>query len=212
MSRYTFRIISAVTMLAAITACADANAERDAAANRTRSLATGTTLRLATITDVTSGRDEAGKPFTARAVSASLNTAGDTVIPVGAVMAGTVTVIHSAASPGATGRLEVAFRSIRFGGQVYPIQTRVVSLATAQVGRGVTIDDGAKVGAGVVVGAVAGRVIGGNATGTAVGAVAGGAAGAVYANRTKNHDIVLTPGSAIVVALTGPFSRPVATN
>ena len=207
MTRYPFRTIAAVASLAALTACANANAELDAARNATRSLATGTTMRLATITDVTSGRDEAGKPFSARTTAASLNTAGDTVIPAGAVMAGTVTVIHSAASPGATGRLEVAFSTIRFGGQVYPIQNRVVSLATAQVGRGVTIDDGAKVGVGVAAGAVAGRIIGGNATGTAVGAVAGGAAGVVYANRTKNHDIVLTPGAAIVVALTGPFSR-----
>ena len=210
MSGHTLRAISAVTLLAAVTACSTANAERDAERERARSLAIGTTLRLATITDVTSQKDEAGKPFTARTTRAALNTNGDTVIPAGAVLAGTVTVLHSAASPGANGRLEVAFSTVRFDGQVYPIQTRVVSLATAVVGRGVTLDDAAKVGVGAAAGAVAGRVIGGNRTGTAVGAVAGGTAGVVYANRTKDHDIVLTPGSAIVVALTSPFSRPMA--
>ncbi len=44
----------------------------------------------------------------------------------------------------------------------------------------------------------------------AAGAVVGGAAGAVYANRTKDHDIVLSPGSAMTAVLNAPFSRQVA--
>lgn len=210
MTRSTLRSISAVAALAAISACANANAERDAAAALNRSLAIGTTLRLATVTGVNSFRNEVGKQFTARTVSASLNTAGDTVIPVNAIMVGRVTQLSSAPTPGGHGELAVAFSTVRFGGQVYPIQARVVSLATVSDGRGVTLDDAAKVGVGAAAGAVAGRVIGGNATGTAVGAGAGAAAGGVYANRTKYHDIALNPGAAIVVSLTGPFSRQVA--
>jgi len=240
MSRYSVRTLGAVALIAAITACARADAEqaaklaadsaraegassvevtRRASTARTvataravsrRSLAAGTMLHLAALTDVTSQKDDAGKPFAARTIAASLNAAGETVIPAGAELVGRVTVLESAGSPGSDGSLEVSFSTIRFDGQTYPIETRVVSLATRSVGRGVTGGDAAKVGVGAAVGAVAGRILGGNATGTAVGAVAGGAAGGVYANRTKDHDIVLSPGSAIEVALTSSFSRTVA--
>ncbi len=178
--------------------------------SRTRSVAAGTTLRLAAVTDVTSQKDEVGKPFTARTISAALSPAGDTVIPVGAELIGRVTTLESAGSPGDTGSLMVAFTTIRIAGVDTPIETRVISLATRNVARGVTVDDAAKVGVGAAAGAVAGRIIGRNRGATVGGAVIGGAAGAVYANRTKDHDIVLSPGSAIEVALTGPFSRAIA--
>jgi len=222
MSRHAFRSICAVSLLAGITACANAAADQAARLaadsalattnSRTRSLATGTTLQLVAVTDVTSQKDEAGKPFTARTTTAVLNPAGAMVIPAGAELVGTVTVLQSAPTPGGHGSLEVAFSTLRFGGRNYPIGTRVVSLATRSVARGVTIDDAAKVGVGAAVGAVAGRIIGHNGTGAAVGAAAGGTAGVVYANRTKDHDIVLSPGSAVVVALTSPFSRTITTN
>lgn len=182
-------------------------AARDAAESSKGTLASGLSLQLASVTDVTSQKDHAGKPFTARVVIAALGPKGDTVIPVGAEFIGQVSELQDAGTPGATGRLMVAFNSVRIGGHDYPIDTRVLSLATRSVSRGVTADDAAKVGVGAVIGGVAGRVIGGNATGTAVGAVAGGAAGAVYANRSKDHDIVLSPGSTIEVELTSAFSR-----
>ncbi len=183
-------------------------AARDASASsRAATLASGYSLQLTSVTDVTSQKDHAGKPFTARVVVAALGTKGDTVIPVGAEFIGQVSELQDAGTPGATGRLMVAFNSVRIDGHDYPVDTRVLSLATRSVSRGVTADDAAKVGVGAVIGGVAGRVIGGNATGTAVGAVAGGAAGAVYANRSKDHDIVLTPGSNIEIELTSAFSR-----
>jgi hypothetical protein len=72
------------------------------------------------------------------------------------------------------------------------------------------VDDAAKVGVGAAAGAIAGRLIGHNRTGAVAGAVVGGAAGTVYANRTKDHDIVLSPGSQLEVALTAPFARAMA--
>ena len=104
----------------------------------------------------------------------------------------------------------VAFTTVRIAGVDTPIETRVISLATRNVARGVTVDDAAKVAVGAAAGAVAGRIIGHSRGATVGGAVVGGAAGAVYANRTKDHDIVLSPGSAIEIALTGPFSRAIA--
>lgn len=177
---------------------------------RTRTIASGTRLRLATVTDVTSQKDQVGKPFTARLIAAALSANGDTVIPVSAEVMGHVSALESAGSPGDVGSLMVALTSVRIDGVVTPIESRTVSLATHNVARGVTVDDAAKVGVGAAAGAVAGRLIGGNRTGTAVGAVAGGAAGAVYANRTKDHDIALSPGAMVEIALTAPFSRVAA--
>jgi hypothetical protein len=185
-------------------------AKESAPRTRTRTIAAGTPLSLTAVTDITSRTDHAGDAFVARTTGAALASNGDTVIPAGAELVGRVTVLNSAGSPGGGGQLQVAFDSVRFNGTTRPIAVRVTSLGTRQVARGVTVEDAAKVGVGAAAGAVAGRVIGGNRTGAAAGAVVGGAAGAVYANRTKDHDIVLSPGSAVEVVLTDSFSRPVA--
>jgi hypothetical protein len=173
---------------------------------RIRTAPAGTTMHLTGVTDVTSQKDQVGKPYIARTTSAVV-VRGDTVIPVGAELVGHVTVLRPAGSPGDSGSLMITFTGIRIGGVESPIETRVVSMGTRSVARGVTVDDAAKVGVGAAAGAVAGRIIGGNRTGTAVGAVAGGAAGAVVANRTKDHDIVLSPGSAIEISLATVFTR-----
>src|SRR5436190_1658438 len=147
MLRRTLITALALTSLTAAVACSNANAERaaqlaaDSAAarggahvatprSRTRTVPTGTTLSLASVTDVTSQKDQAGKLFTARTLGAARNEAGDAVIPVGAELIGTVTVLKSAPTPGSDGQLEVAFTTLRFGGQDYPIETRVLSMGT----------------------------------------------------------------------------------
>jgi outer membrane lipoprotein SlyB len=92
------------------------------------------------------------------------------------------------------------------------VSVNVTSLGTRTVARGVTVEDAAKVGVGAAAGAVAGRIIGHSRGSAAGGAVVGGAAGAVYANRTKDHDIVLSPGSSVEIVLTDAFTRQVASN
>ena len=169
-------------------------------------------LRLAAVTDISSRTDKAGDAFVARTTTAALGAGGDTVIPVGAELVGTVTQLSSAPTPGGTGTLAVAFNTVRFGGQSYPIAVNVTSLGTRTVARGITVEDAAKVGVGAAAGAVAGRIIGHNRGAAVGGAVVGGAAGAVYANRTKDHDIVLSPGSAVVVTLKNDFTRQMASN
>ena len=182
-------------------------APKATAAPKSRTVAAGAVLRLSSVTDVTSQKDSVGKPFTARTLTAALTASGDTVIPVGAELMGRVSALRAAGSPSDSGRMEITFNAVRIDGVESPIEARVVSMGTRQVSRGITTTDAAKVGVGAAAGAVAGRVIGGNRTGTVVGAVAGGAAGAVYANRTHDHDIALSPGSAMQVSLVAPFSR-----
>ncbi|HEY2806135.1 MAG TPA: hypothetical protein VGI92_09780 [Gemmatimonadales bacterium] len=175
-----------------------------------RTVNEGTRLELAAVTDISSQKNKAGDPFTARVVSAALSEAGDTLIPVGAELIGRVSTLKSAPNNHSDGQLALEFTTVRFGGQDYPIAVSVASMATHNVSRGLTVDDAAKVGVGAAAGALAGRLLG-HRTGTAAGgAVVGGAAGAVYANQTRDHDIALSPGSSITVVLSSPFTRDIA--
>jgi hypothetical protein len=174
----------------------------------------GTVLHLASVTDITSQKNKVGDQFIARTTTAATSERGDTVIPVGAELVGHVTALEDAARTG-EGRLTVAFDHLRIPQTVSPpqeehVNVTVTSLGTRYVDRGIDVEDAAKVGVGAAVGAVAGRVIGHNRTGAAAGAVVGGAAGAVYANRTKHRDIVISPGSSVVVTLNDSFTRQVA--
>ena len=174
----------------------------------------GTVLNLASVTDISSQKNKVGDQFIARTTSAALSARGDTVIPVGAELVGHVTALEDAARNG-TGTLTVSFDHLRIPQAVAPpveqhVNVTVTSLGTRYVDRGVDVEDAAKVGVGAAVGAVAGRVIGHTRGGAAAGAVVGGAAGAVYANRTKHRDIVISPGSSVVVTLNDSFTRQVA--
>src|SRR5205814_891167 len=150
---------------------------RPRTANRT--LADGTLLTLAAVTDVSSQKNKVGDAFMARTTAAALSPEGDTVIPVGAELVGRISELKSSPHRGSPGTLALEFNTLRFGGQDYPVSVRTTSMATHIVSRGLTVTDAAKVGVGAAAGAVAGRIIGGNRGTAAAGAVVGGAGGAV---------------------------------
>ncbi len=178
-----------------------------AAASEPRALvlAPGTSISLTAATALTSRHNHAGDPVTATSVAAA-SVDGGVVVPAGAEFLGRVVAIAPAPNPHSAGRLELAFTQVRVQGRLVPLHARVVSVTTHLVGRGITGGTAAKVGAGAVVGGVAGRLIGGNTTGALIGAAAGGAAGGVYANATRNLDIVMDQGARIRIALTEPLA------
>ncbi len=186
------------------------NPTRVADKSRYRSLESGTTLQLAAVTDISSQKNKAGDPFTARTTEAVLNGDADTVIPAGAELIGRVKELKSAPHRGSAGTLTLDLNTVRFNGQDYPIGVRVTSAATHIVSRGLTVDDAAKVGVGAAAGAIAGKLLGRSRGAAAAGAVVGGAGGAVYANQTRDYDIALSPGAAISAVLTSSFTREVA--
>jgi hypothetical protein len=178
---------------------------------RERVLAAGTVLDLRSGVRITSASNHAGDPVSATFASAALTPRGDTVIPVGAVLSGSITRIAESGNPRQAGTLQLAFSTLTIGSTNYPVQVTVTSLATHLDKAGVTTEDAAKVAVGAAVGGVAGRVIGGNRTGTLIGAGAGAAAGTVYATQTRDRDIVLSSGAAIGAVLADPFTRSVTT-
>ena len=218
MIRPASRRLAAVLALAASAACSGAGGPvgrsttmggngKKAAENRVA--AQGAVIELRSRDALTSRHNHAGDSVVATAVSAALDPARDTVIPVGAEFRGTVQEIAPAPNPRASGRLRVAFTAVRINGVVHPVSIRVTGLGTQLQGRGITGGTVAKVGGGAAIGGIVGRLIGGNTTGALVGAVAGGAAGGVYAHETRSLDVVLAPGSRIRVVLAAPFAREV---
>ncbi len=172
-------------------------------------LAQGATLQLRSRTALSSRTNKAGDPIMAVAV-APARVDSTVVIPAGSEFLGTVTAIAPAPNPHSQGTLVLSFTQVRVGGLLEPIHARVVGAATHLRGRGVTGGTVAKVGAGAAIGGIAGRIIGGNTTGALIGAAAGGAGGAVYANATRNLDVILDAGAPIRLELTQPFTTEMA--
>lgn len=168
----------------------------------TRTLSSGARFDLAATDTISSRTSKTGETFTARVVADVKNAAGQVVIPAGATVNGTISDVKPAPNPRTPGTLTLTVTSVTVGGNTYPIEASVDSVATTRQGRGVTTGDAAKVGAGAVAGAVLGRVIGGNKKGTIIGGVVGGIAGAGVASSTKDADIVLPAGAHIIVRLT----------
>ncbi len=168
-------------------------------------LARGTTIELRASTPLTSRSNHVGDAVVARSVAAATGQGG-VVIPAGAEFLGKVEAIAPAPNPHSSGRLTLAFSQVRVGGRVLPLHARVVSVGTHLAGRGITGGTVAKVGAGAAIGGIAGRLIGGNTTGALIGAAAGGAAGGVYANATRNLDVVMDQGAPIRIELTEPLA------
>lgn len=167
-----------------------------------RTLSAGARVDLAATDTISSRTAKIGDAFTARVSADVKNAAGQVVIPAGSTVNGTVTDVKPAPNPRTPGALTLSVASVTVGGNTYPIEASIDSVATTRQGRGVTTGDAAKVGAGAVAGAVLGRVIGGNKKGTIIGGVVGGIAGAGVATQTKDSDIVLPAGAHIIIRLT----------
>ena len=210
--RTVFLALAAMAALVATAGCSSANAADDTpfgvagSVTHQRVLATGTVLDLRSDVRITSASNHVGDPVSATFASAAVNARGETVIPAGAVLSGSIARIAESGSPRSAGTLELAFNTLTIGSRNYPVQVTVTSLATHLDKAGVTTEDAAKVAVGAAAGAVAGRVIGGNKTGARIGAGAGAVAGVVYATQTRDRDIVLSSGAAIGAVLADPFT------
>lgn len=171
-----------------------------------RSLDVGVAIS-ASIQDELSSRTNKPDEIVRAVTSANVNDwNGKLVIPAGSPIALRIVKLE----PGSDqvrpeGRLELAVVSVVVNGTTYPLTATLGPIPHTMKGRGITTDEAARVAAGTAVGAAIGQIIGKNTKGTviggAVGAVAGGAAAARYAYR----DIIVAPGTAVTITLTGPF-------
>ena len=173
-----------------------------------RTLAAGTTISTTALDSISSRHNKAGQTMRVKVASDVTDSKGRVVIPAGSVMTLSISKIAPSENKSDNvGTLVLVPTSVEIGGNSYDVTGTVTSVASTLKGRGVTAGDAAKVGAGAAAGAAAGQVIGKKTAPTIIGGVIGAAAGAAVASNTADRDVVVAPGAAIVVELTGTFTR-----
>jgi hypothetical protein len=170
----------------------------------TRTAPSGSTFSVR-FDEQVSTRQSVGSTFTATLTESLTDASGNTVIPAGATVYGTVTRSTVGHRSGEGADIGVTFTSIESGGERYPIDVSMVSSPAVRrmnrQGRGQTA---ATVAGGAAVGAVAGRVLGRSRRATVAGAVIGGAAGTAVAVTTADVDAVISAGTSATARLDGP--------
>jgi hypothetical protein len=174
----------------------------------TGTIAAGTTLALASSSEICTNTNAIGDNVSATTTEAISGTNGS-AIPAGATVNMTVTNLKR--SENANDKIIMEFRvnNIVFGGKTYPIEASVADAEVEKVRDQPASKDVQKVAVGAAAGAVAGRILGGNKKGAVIGGAAGAAAGAATAVATANYQGCIRSGKRITVRLDAPLSMNV---
>jgi len=138
-------------------------------------------------------------------VSARLSNAvvinGDTVIPAGAELTGTVTDVERSGLVKGRAHIAFAFNEVRMNNGREDLRTDPVNFE-AEATKG---EDATKVGAGAVGGAILGGILGGK-KGAPKGAIAGGAVGGGVVAATRGKEVVVAEGTNVTATLAAPLT------
>ncbi len=169
------------------------------------SIASGTTLTLASGSKVCTNTNKVGDRFSAT-LNEAVNGSNGAVIPAGATAVIEVTKLKR--NENANDNIEMGFavKTISFGGATYNVDGDVTSAAVDRVRNSTKGNDAKKVIGGAVLGAVIGQVIGKDTKGTVIGAAGGAAAGTAAAAATANYEGCVNDGGKIVITLTSPLT------
>ena len=170
---------------------------------RELSLPTGTALPLEITATLSSETAQVETTVIARVQSAIVIN-GDTVIPAGAVLTGTVTDVERPGRVQGRAHLTMAFTQIRIGNDQNDLRASPITFE-AEATKG---DDAKKVGIGAAGGAIIGGILGGKG-GAGKGAVAGAAAGTTVVLATRGKEIVVAEGTALTATLAQAFTRQI---
>lgn len=171
----------------------------------TMSVPSGTTLAIRMNDELSTERSQAGDGFTATLTAPLVDAAGIVLVPAGATVRGRVTAVAPSTRVGQTATMNLAFESISFGGQSYPLQASVERADVRQQTRTSAAEQAGKVAAGAAAGAILGQVIGRDRSSTIRGAVVGAAAGTAIAMGTADVDAVIPAGAEVVIRLDQPI-------
>lgn len=156
----------------------------------------GTAIAMTLQTTLSTKTALVGDRFTAT-VGAPVIVAGQTIIPAGAEVEGHVTFSEQPGKASGRGKLQLLYDTVRYDGHAYDLDSKSRVYESAS-GRG---KDAALIGGGAVVGGVAGAVLGGSAKDAGKGAVAGAGAGTAASLLTRGPQLVLEPGTSLMVTL-----------
>jgi hypothetical protein len=165
----------------------------------------GTTLAISLNQTLSTETNRQGDSFTATLQDAIRDSNGNVIVPAGATVRGRVTQVEKSGRVGETAVIKVAFESVAFGGNSYPLEASVIEANPQRSSRSTTGEQAARIGAGAAAGAVLGRVLGGDTRSTVRGAAIGAAAGTAIAMGTADVDAVLPSGSRMVIRLDAPI-------
>jgi hypothetical protein len=126
---------------------------------------------------------------------------GETVVPNGATLIGSVTEVERAGRVKGLAHLAIRFTEVTYSGERHRINTAPLTFQ----GEATKSEDATKVGAGAGIGAVIGGILGGG-SGAAKGAAIGGAAGGGAVLATRGKDVELASGTALTAVLAAPVT------
>ena len=160
----------------------------------------GTELALEMTSAVSSESAQIETPVTARLRNAVVIN-GDTAIPAGTVVSGTVTDVERSGRVKGLAHLSFAFNEARMNGGREDIRTNPVTFE-AEATKGA---DATKVGIGAGAGAILGGILGGK-KGAGKGAIAGGAVGGGVVAATRGKEVVVAEGTNVTATLAQPLT------
>jgi hypothetical protein len=127
------------------------------------------------------------------------------VIPAGAKLEGTVTLVERGGRFKERARIGIQFTTLVIDDARVRIQTEKI----VREGEAPTKDSSAKIGASAVVGTILGAVIGGG-KGAAIGGAAGAGAGSAAVMAGGRNEVAIAEGAALTVRLAEPIELTVA--
>lgn len=178
------------------------------APSRTGSIASGTTITLASAGEVCTNTNAIGDNITATTTEAISGTNG-AAIPAGATVNMTVTNLKRSENVNDKIIMEFRVNSIAFGGKTYPVEASVTDADVEKVRDQPASKDVQKVAVGAAAGAIAGKILGKSTKSAVIGGAAGAAAGAATAAATANYQGCIRAGRRITVRLDAPLSMTV---
>ena len=126
---------------------------------------------------------------------------GDTAIPAGSVLRGTVTDVERSGRVQGRAHLAFAFNEVSMNGGREDLKTNPLNFE-AEATKG---EDATKVGAGAVGGAILGGILKGK-KGAEKGAIAGAAAGSGVVLATRGKEVTVTEGTSVTATLAQPMT------
>jgi hypothetical protein len=163
-------------------------------------IASGTELPLELLTSLTSETAAVEDQVRAR-LKQAVSVNGETVIPNGVTLVGSVTEVERSGRVQGRARLAMRFTEVTFNGERHRLNTQPLSFEAEATKK----EDATKVGVGAGVGAVIGGILGGG-KGAAKGAAIGGAAGGGAVLATRGKEVELASGTALTAVMAAPLT------
>ena len=160
----------------------------------------GTALPLQMTSTISSESAEVEAPVSAKLRNA-ITIDGDTAIPAGAVLRGTVTDVERSGRVQGRAHVSFAFNEVSMNSGREDLRTNPLTFE-AEATKG---EDATKVGVGAVGGAILGGILGGK-KGAGKGAVVGGAAGTGVVLATRGKEVSVTEGTDVTATLAQPMT------